>query len=568
MATPVSGVNDWLTLNDASLSFDVGSTNLHADVQEYHQSYFRITTEAPDDITIYIDGELLETERYGRWYWTPEGFAGLYDIEVSAPGQGRQQTQVRVFPCNVSLRQQEQMLQDITNISADLLFQLQSPAKEYAGITRADNYQSPLRSYRLIENLIGDLESAIALIARAPHRVLVGRQEHRQWHELALAGANAIAVPGPAVAMPHARLGVPAILPREWAVERGELTHDVYENRLLKQFLWRQLLPRLIQVEDSAHEEIRRRQQHLAFCKKRKWKDQITEETTRIAELEQAIDYVQSVQRKVISWGNLPFLRWVRLSSLRATPTQVLQKDPGYNQFYSVYLRFQHELRRGVTAERFLTQMVMRKMSELYEMWGVFRLTDVLLPLLKMEGYQVVSEAGFFRLEDQLFHFEVDRDAAIELVKGKTHLFIRYESTYPHLKDGVTGLVTTRYPWLTPDLAVERWEDGVPQAILIFDPKYKSTDHKGQRTYWEEDLNKMSVYYTEILWKDPATGGRPQQIVTSAYILYPGEVLVHNKDFPRVGALPVVPELDRWRNVRQVLIDLLRNGGVINGGSK
>jgi len=565
MATPVSGVNQWLTLNGALLSFDGSSDNRHADAQEYQYNNFRITEVAPDDVEIRIEGKALETERYGRWTWYPEGYAGLYDIDVSAPGYGHYRTQVRVMPGNVTLRQQGQMLQDIASISADLLFQLQSPAQECASTANAEDYQSPLRSYRLIEKLMGDLERAIALIARAPHRVLVGRQEIHQWHEPAIVGARVTPVPGPVVVMPNLRSGISKTLPRDWLVEHEELTHDVYENQLLKQFLWRQLLPRLIQIENGAAEEILRRKDRLSICQKYRWRTAAGDETTRIAELEQVTERVHAMQQTVIRWGDLAFLRWVKLGLQQAVPTQVLQKDPGYNLFYGVYLRFQQELRLGMTAERFLTQIAMRKMAELYEMWAVFRLTDVLLPLLRMDGYQIVSETGFFRLQDQFFHFEVDRGAAIELAKGQIRLLIRYEPTYPHSKRA-TGLVTTRYPWLTPDLAVERWEEGVPRAVLIFDPKYKSREIRGKKTYWEEDLDKMSAYYTDILWKAPDAGDHMQQIVASAYILYPGEVLVHDKENLRVGALPVVPELNQWSGVRRVLGDLLRHGGVIGKG--
>ena len=568
MAIPVSGVNRWLTLNNQPLLFDAGSENLDAGAQEFQQNQFRITEEAPDDLEIRIEGEALQTERYGRWYWNPADYAGLYDVEVSAHGQGSYHTQVRVLPGNITLRQQECMLEDIANISTDLLFQLHSPAREHVGIVPTDDYQSPLRSYRLIEELMADLDRAMALIARTPRRVLSSRQECRLWHELAVASANLTAVPGPVVAVLGARSDVPAIYPREWQVERGELTYDIHENRLLKHFLWSQLLPRLIQVEDGAGEEIRRRRQKLTVYERYRWRNTAAAEKARIAELEDVISAVRFLQRKVIGWGDLPFLRSIRLRRLRAVPTQVLQKHPGYSRFYSVYLRFQQELARGVTAERFLTQMALRKMSELYEVWAVFRITAVLLLLLKRAGYQVISETGFFRLEDQLFHFEVDRDAAIELARGKTRVLIRYEPLYPHLRKGGEGLVSTRFPWLTPDLAVERWESETPQAVLVFDPKYKSEERDGQKTYWESDLDKMSTYYSEILWKAPDKNSRPEQVVTSAYILYPGEVLVHNEQYPRVGAIPVVPEQGQWQDVGMVLIDLLRNSALISGGSQ
>ncbi len=66
-------------------------------------------------------------------------------------------------------------------------------------------------------------------------------------------------MPGPAVAIPVRHDRLPAVWPAQWDVRRGVLTYDVYENRLLKQFLWRQLLPRLYEIEDRARQEIERR---------------------------------------------------------------------------------------------------------------------------------------------------------------------------------------------------------------------------------------------------------------------------------------------------------------------
>ena len=56
--------------------------------------------------------------------------------------------------------------------------------------------------------------------------------------------------------------------------------------------------------------------------------------------------------------------------------------------------------------------------------------------------------------------------------------------------------------------------------------------------------------------------------MSSAYILYPGEVLVHDEDYPEVGALPVVPGEVLSGQVQRVLVDLLENGGVLAGGGK
>jgi hypothetical protein len=133
MATQVSGASRWLTLNGVPLRFGPGTINTVDGVREYKESQFRITEAAPDDVEIRVDSERLVTERYGRWIWRPAGFAGLYDVEVSAPNHGVHKTQVRVLPGNITLRQQARMYKDITDISVDLLFQLHTPAREYVG---------------------------------------------------------------------------------------------------------------------------------------------------------------------------------------------------------------------------------------------------------------------------------------------------------------------------------------------------------------------------------------------------------------------------------------------------
>jgi hypothetical protein len=130
MDIPISGVDTWLTLNDRSLSFQNESENLDAQAQETRDNRLRITPAAPDDLQIYVDGKLLETERYGRWLWKPDGYAGLYMFQVHAPGHPTQMTKVRVLPEKLSYERYKVMLDDIGKIAVDLLFRLNSPAGE------------------------------------------------------------------------------------------------------------------------------------------------------------------------------------------------------------------------------------------------------------------------------------------------------------------------------------------------------------------------------------------------------------------------------------------------------
>src|SRR5436305_12200311 len=113
MATPVSSVNTWLTLNGKPLSFRDGDENLGAQAIENHKNILLITPQAPDDLHISVDDEPVETYRYGRWDWYPKDYAGLYQLQVSASRYPLITAKVRVLPSKLSQERYEAMLDDI-----------------------------------------------------------------------------------------------------------------------------------------------------------------------------------------------------------------------------------------------------------------------------------------------------------------------------------------------------------------------------------------------------------------------------------------------------------------------
>src|SRR5258707_14757692 len=102
MVTPASGANieanTWLALNDVPLSFIPGDENLGAHAREDYTNHLRITSPNLNGLEIRIDGELLQTTYYGYWDWRPHAYAGLYQLEVSKPGDTPHMALVRVFP--------------------------------------------------------------------------------------------------------------------------------------------------------------------------------------------------------------------------------------------------------------------------------------------------------------------------------------------------------------------------------------------------------------------------------------------------------------------------------------
>lgn len=581
MVTQASGVSRWLTLNGRPLRFGPDEDNVEAGAEEYGDNRFEWQTGAPRDLALHVEGQRLDTRIPGLWLWRPAGFAGLYEVKVTGGGAAYR-TRVRVLPGNLSQERYEHMLRQISQFSADLLFQLFSWATERVSPAELEQMQSPLRTYTLAKELMKELEIALADITRAPHRALLSEVQRRRWHEVTAYSAALSPVPGPALAMPAGGRG-PAVWPAEWREERQALTYDVYENRLLKHFLWRQFLPRLSDVETRASKEAERRRAELDIILRRtrkpkqreRWQGTIDNITQQIEKLEAAIADCRNMQRRVMGWGSRPFLTGVSHSPGKFAPTQVLQKHPAYGRFYRAYLRFQRELRHGLNTEGFLTTLAMRKMSELYQTWAAIYLTALLAKLLRANGYEALSNRGFFRVEDEYFHFEVDRQAEAVFVRDGREVRIRYEPDYPAAGAVTSGLVTDRDWNRTPDLAVELWEGEEARAVVVFDPKYKTdevdlpfgTPHDPQRERGPAaaDLDKMSLYYDEIAWKGRVPAGRRlPKVVSSAYVLYPGDKLVHNTDRMAVGAIPMVPDhKGRMRVAANVLEDLLRAAEIL-----
>ena len=187
-------------------------------------------------------------------------------------------------------------------------------------------------------------------------------------------------MPGPMIALAGASFGSYQSLPQIWDVQESILTYDTYENRLLKHFLWRQLQPRIYSIQEKALAETKRREQVRRFKLQQGWEEN---ETRRINELQEVIDDCRVLMNQCIAWGSEAFLKDVRPLVHAQEPTQVLQKHPYYNRFYRIYLRYQRELGFDLNTERYVARLAMRKLSELYETWSMFVVTNVVIRLLR-----------------------------------------------------------------------------------------------------------------------------------------------------------------------------------------
>jgi predicted component of viral defense system (DUF524 family) len=292
--------------------------------------------------------------------------------------------------------------------------------------------------------------------------------------------------------------------------------------------------------------EIERRRTDLDIIQRNGWDDT---ETDVIQKLESVVEECRREAQACMAWGSEPFLRSVGAIGLASRPTQVLQKHPHYGRFYQLHLHFQRSLTLNLETESYLATFAVRKMSELYETWAIFQMTYVIMNLLLKSGYILTSSNGWFGFREDWFHLEVDRDADIKLSKEGVQVRIRYEPLYSPLNKVVTGMVVDGPYQLTPDMTVEVWQDDLVTEVIVFDAKYKTELVAGEQKYLEKDLETMDHYARRICWKSGKPNARPRRVVTSAYILYPGDVLAHDPERPEVGALSMTPDSPQTKHL-------------------
>lgn len=559
MDTLASGDKPWLTINGHPLVFDPGDDNSDAGAVEYPANQIRMTTHAPEDLELFIDGEPQETEIYGRWAWRPRGFAGIYELTASSKSGGKRMALVRVLPSRLTMDRWEQMFEDIRTVSEDLLFQLQSPAYERAKPRARQAELSAFRDYHLIKDFLPQLANVIMNIRRNPHRQLAERHQQVLAHDVRSFSNDIFPVPGPAVKVNAGGATTHLVqIPQTWVVSEQVVTYDTYENRLLKHFLWRQLFPRIMQIQEKASSEIKRREQTRRDKIRQGWEEN---ETEKIEALKEVLLKCQAMANQCIAWGSEPFLHNVGQIHTPQEPTQVLQKNPFYNRFYRIYLNLQKELGFYIDTEKFIAKLSTRKVSELYETWSIFIMTNVVVQLLTKSGYRLISNNGFYEVNNEQFQVDVDRQANIEMAKGNKIIKIRYEPLYLQAASVLQGLVSIAQKQRTPDLGIEIWQNEKCTGVIIFDAKYKATDDGNRQTYLDEDLDKMGDYLHAIRWKTPLQA-RPAQVVKSAYILYPGNVLEHDTEFPERGALPFIPNNPQAKAVVGAIKDILASSGL------
>ncbi len=570
MVTPVSGANGWLTINNKPLIFQVGNENERINVIEYSYNTIRITENAPDTLAIIVEEEVLETARHGIWTWRPMYFAGIYEIVVATGTNETHSTWVRVFPHKFTQQLYEKMKGDLSTIAVDLLFRLDSPAMEKTKYTLREQDTSSLHDYKQIRSIIHEMRDIILHLQKDAIRTLQEERVQQDWQSIATLSYAAEPVPGERITL-RAAVGRSGIkyLPQRWNVPNSNLTYDLYENRLLKQFLQKQLVAKLTIIEGRAESEKQRRAAIYARYGN-------SEDKKLIDKLKLVIADCQKMKQRCINWSSEPFLKNVQATAPLGKATQILLKHPTYSRFYRLYLRFQQRLMVTLDATSYTSELAMRRVSELYEMWSVFVISKMAIEELMAAGYKMVSNTTFYEVKKDYFQFDVRKnEASIILEKEDKRVEFKYEPIYPNLaltrnREALVADIFRNDP-LTPDMAIEVYDHGRPQHVLIFDAKYRWDYDQPTGQYYpkQKDMNTMRGYRDNIQYQYDSGRTRDhyeiEKIVSSAYILYPGNQ-VYNEVSNRVGGMPLTPGMSpqRREKVREQLGELLYYAYLVN----
>jgi len=187
----------------------------------------------------------------------------------------------------------------------------------------------------------------------------------------------------------------------------------------------------------------------------------------------------------------------------------------------------------------------------------------MIVSILTAAGYQVTSNSIFYEVEKDSFQIDVRKNVStVTLAKDDLRIEMKYEPQYPRPIGNMPGLVAIGYEQLTPDMTVEIFSKGQLKNVLIFDAKYKYQEIDGSYFPISNDLAKMRTYRDKICYKmyDPRRPDqKPQKVVSSAYILYPGTYTEHEPDEAEIGALPLVPNMtqDELIEVEEAIKDIL-----------
>lgn len=272
------------------------------------------------------------------------------------------------------------------------------------------------------------------------------------------------------------------------------------------------------------------------------------------------LDLLDGYKARFSKLLNSRFFRSVGKFEGMKQESQVLQQRTGYNKVYKYYLI----LRSCLSLEKGQTDIGMKKIWELYEVWCFLVMKKLLLHILDLNPLDP-NDAKYID-EDSIHLLESMQNSEIEHVvklinpKNDDHLELRYQHTYNRDND-MTRSLTNK---MRPDIVLNITRAGEEFTLTyLYDAKYRVNDD--QKFTGSDDLtadeptpdsiNAMHRYRDAIYYGFRDISRPEGKEVIGGYILFPGRTngidKVKEKYFFKsiesvnIGAFPLLPSIDR-----------------------
>ncbi len=229
---------------------------------------------------------------------------------------------------------------------------------------------------------------------------------------------------------------------------------------------------------------------------------------------------ISNWRRPLEEFLNRPFLSEVSVFSGLIGESLVLQQQTGYAKIYQVWqeLKLYLELFGGVTS------MSMKSVSDLYEVWCLLEIKN-LLHDLGFEDTGLVGKKVINRGIEKSFSLSHFAAFCLKRCDG-VEVNIYHEPTFkaPNKKNqqGIFSFTTKQIP----DIFIEVIFSTGEKLCWIFDAKYRISDDSDDQDLIPEDaINQMHRYRDALirLFNEDAIGEeRKSRPIYGAYVLYPG----------------------------------------------
>jgi len=383
-----------------------------------------------------------------------------------------------------------------------------------------------LAQMEYIRQQIEPLRRVVEAIARRPRRILkredacvelsrirAADDRSLSWllaHPDELTPVNLPNVPAGAQVLHRQMAGH---LPTRIQTTRRLVSHDVYENRLLKHFLRR------------LNRVLRRTQARLAETEQDS--NRVDEPVRRLAR--RRLGELKGYRHIVYNLLDLDFLQEVGPLRRFRPVTQALRRDPFYARFYTLYRQFE----RAITPfDGAPFRLSLEKTWQLYEYWCFFQVISALRTLVG-DGLEFDARS--------LLQSHADR-VSLALPKAEVQINKRlkvfFQKSYEYYSKRKVGTYSHK---MRPDISIEVDDgDGHVERVILLDPKYRVS--KPSINQAMDDLHR---------YKDAIVGPEGQHLVTTALVLCPdaerAKPLYFQGDYIRahgLGAIALRPGSD------------------------